>query len=412
MMKNKLWAALAPTFLATFLAAFAALLLPLPAWAADVVLYEHDDFKGRKVDVDRDLDDLGRYGFAQSASSMLIQRGQWEMCADTGFGGRCIVFGPGRYPSLSTVDFNDQMRSVRRSGSAGGGAGFWPQAAEIELYEHAEFGGRSVKLNRAEAALRNGDMNDMVSSIVVRRGNWQVCTDDEFRGRCSTLGPGRYGSLDSLGLSDQLSSARPAGDQQGAGSDGLITLFENDNFGGRRYEAARDVADLTPADFNDQASSAVVTRGRWQLCTDAEFRGRCVQLSTGRHASLAQLGLNDQVSSVRRLDGGGTGSPGSPGGPVSGSPIYDQPGNARPDSSTVVACSLALQEQVRRDRPGATGIEIILANTFELPVADTIQELRGPGRYVQTPQGEHRFAFECHYDDATRRVRDVKFNNY
>jgi hypothetical protein len=399
MMKNKLCAVLV------------ALLLPLAAWATDVVLYEHDDFKGRKVDVERDLDDLGGYGFAQSASSMLIQRGQWEMCADPGFGGRCIVFGPGRYASLSTFDFNDQMRSIRRTGNAGGGSGPWPQAAEIELFEHAEFGGRSIKLNRAETALRNGDMNDMVSSIVVRRGSWQVCTDDEFRGRCSTLAPGRYCSLDSLGLGDQLSSARPADDQPGAGSDGLITLYENDNFGGRRYDAPRDVSDLTPADFNDQASSAVITRGRWQLCTDAEFRGRCVQLSVGRHASLAQLGLNDQVSSVRRLDGGSIGSPGMPGGPVSGNAVYDRPGNARPGSPSVVACTLALQEQVRRDRPGARAIELIVANTFEVPVTETIQELRGPGRYYEGLKGEHRIVFECHYDDATRRVRDVKFSN-
>lgn len=382
----------------------AMLLLPLAAWAADAVVYEHEDFKGRKVDVDRDLDDLGRWGFAQSASSMLIQRGQWEVCGDANFGGRCVVLGPGRYPSLALLNFNDLMRSIRRKGDGGGGA--WPwQSAEIELFEHAEFGGRSVKLNRAEAALRNGDMNDVVSSIIVRRGNWQICSDDEFRGRCSTLAPGRYGSLDNMGLGDQLSSARPADDQQGAGSDGMITLYENDNFSGRRYDVPADVSDLTPADFNDQASSAVITRGRWQLCTDAEFRGRCVQLSAGRHASLAQLGLNDQVSSVRRLDGG------SPGGLASGNAIYDRPGNARPDSASVVACTLALQEQVRRDRPGARAIEMIVANTFEVPVAETIQELRGPGRYYEGLKGEHRIVFECHYDDATRRVRDVKFSN-
>jgi hypothetical protein len=403
MMKNKRCAALV-----------AMLLLPLAAGAADVAVYEHEDFKGRKVDVDRDQDDLGRWGFAQSASSMLIQRGQWEVCGDANFGGRCVVLGPGRYPSLATLDFNDQMRSIRRKGDAsagGGGGGTWPwQAAEIELFEHAEFGGRSVKLGRAESTLRNGDMNDMVSSIIVRRGNWQVCTDDEFRGRCSTLAPGRYATLDSLGLSDQLSSARPADDQPGGGSDGMITLYENDNFGGRRYDAPADMSDLTPADFNDQASSAVVTRGRWQLCTDAEFRGRCVQLSTGRHASLASLGLNDQVSSVRRLDGGGGAWQGVGGPGAAGGAIYDRPGNARPGSSAVVACTLALQEQVRRERPGATGIEILVANTFEVPVTETIQELRGPGRY-RSSLGERRFTFECHYDDATRRVRDVKIAN-
>jgi len=77
-------------------------------------------------------------------------------------------------------------------------------------------------------------------------------------------------------------------------------LFEHDNFQGRRLEGRGDINNLADVQFNDLVSSIIVYRGNWQLCTDAYFRGRCVNYGPGRHGSVG--GNNDQFSSVRKLN--------------------------------------------------------------------------------------------------------------
>ena len=82
-----------------------------------------------------------------------------------------------------------------------------------------------------------------------------------------------------------------------------VRLFEHAEFQGRSFSADRDVRDLERQGFNDLASSAVVRGGRWVVCTDARFGGTCVTLRPGRYRNFESMGINDQVSSVRRLDG-------------------------------------------------------------------------------------------------------------
>ena len=78
-----------------------------------------------------------------------------------------------------------------------------------------------------------------------------------------------------------------------------ITLFERENYGGRTYTATQSVSDLSNVSFNDRASSVRIHGGSWQLCADSYFRGKCVTLASGEYPSLAQMGMNDRVSSLR-----------------------------------------------------------------------------------------------------------------
>lgn len=84
-----------------------------------------------------------------------------------------------------------------------------------------------------------------------------------------------------------------------------ITLYEHDGWRGRAVTADRKINDLARAGFNDRASSVVVDRGQWEVCTDARFSGRCVVLRRGSYESLNGMGLNDRISSVRPLRGNG-----------------------------------------------------------------------------------------------------------
>jgi uncharacterized protein YcfJ len=81
-----------------------------------------------------------------------------------------------------------------------------------------------------------------------------------------------------------------------------ITFYERDGFRGREFTTDKQVGNLAQQGFNDRASSVVVERGRWEVCTDARFQGRCVVLRQGSYESLGGLGLNDQISSVRPVN--------------------------------------------------------------------------------------------------------------
>lgn len=81
-----------------------------------------------------------------------------------------------------------------------------------------------------------------------------------------------------------------------------ITFYENEGFSGRTFATSRPVRNFERAGFNDRASSVVVERGRWEVCDDARFEGRCVVLRRGSYDSLRNLGLENRISSVRPVD--------------------------------------------------------------------------------------------------------------
>lgn len=231
--------------------------------------------------------------------------------------------------------------------------------ADITLYEHARFGGAQVTLRNSTADLSGMGFNDKASSAVVTSGRWELCTNSNFRGSCTVLTRGEYPSLQS-NLNDRISSAREGGDRRGDRRDrddrddrdgrtadgrlrseipppgrdrvgGLpdsysqesyapdnrdgrrdvpsraapgrggvgIELYSDAGFGGRSVRIERDTTDLSRADFNDRASSAVVTGGTWQICSDARYGGSCATYRPGQYDRLG--GLSGQVSSVRRV---------------------------------------------------------------------------------------------------------------
>ena len=81
------------------------------------------------------------------------------------------------------------------------------------------------------------------------------------------------------------------------------TFYENEDFQGRSFTSQNQVDNFQRFGFNDRASSVVVLGDRREVCEDADFGGRCVVLRPGRYPSLAAMGLNDRVSSVRVVGG-------------------------------------------------------------------------------------------------------------
>lgn len=92
-------------------ALIAALLAPYAT--GQVTFYEQEGLRGRAFSANGPVRDFERHGFNDRASSVIVQRSQWEVCEHADYGGRCMVLRPGQYPSLAAMGMNNRISSVR-----------------------------------------------------------------------------------------------------------------------------------------------------------------------------------------------------------------------------------------------------------------------------------------------------------
>lgn len=181
--------------------------------------------------------------------------------------------------------------------------------ADITFYELPNFGGRAFTTAEALRNFERIEFNDRTSSVVVTGRPWEVCEDRGFGGRCLVLRAGSYASLRDTGLENRISSAREVGDSQRVPDDrwgppphrAQVTFYEHPNFTGNAVTLDDDAPNFRSIGFNDRASSVVVQGQPWEACEDNNFGGRCVMLRPGRYPDLAATGLQDRLSSARRV---------------------------------------------------------------------------------------------------------------
>jgi hypothetical protein len=81
-----------------------------------------------------------------------------------------------------------------------------------------------------------------------------------------------------------------------------LTLYTDGDFAGRPLNVVIDMRQLGSMNFDKRASSLVIEKDAWIVCTGEDFTGSCKTLEPGRYPSLRQLGLDDAITSVRRRD--------------------------------------------------------------------------------------------------------------
>jgi len=206
------------------IAASAVALAVTSAWGGQITLYERPSFNGPSFVTNDRIDTVSRQGtFNDTASSIVVNDGRWEVCSQAHFRGRCMELLPGSYPGIS-VGLNGRIASARQIGYADPlPVTMNPQAPVVTvnpppvyvnpprtavvttapgptgrayLYEDPNFGGTWVAVDR-------GIANDLdwanfdnpehrAASVRVESGNWLFCNDMAFRGDCRVLGPGEY----------------------------------------------------------------------------------------------------------------------------------------------------------------------------------------------------------------------------
>jgi hypothetical protein len=78
--------------------------------------------------------------------------------------------------------------------------------AACEVFEHSNFAGQSIAIERNQSLPRLGTLNDRVSSIKVGSQCLLVAyADEDYHGTTTTFGPGDYPKLPA-GWDDEISS--------------------------------------------------------------------------------------------------------------------------------------------------------------------------------------------------------------
>lgn len=293
---------------------------PSRAQAPDVELYDQPQFNGVRLTLSADAPDLAAYGLSGRVASLVVRRGQWEFCTHAQYSGACITVGPGRYGDLPAA-LRGTLASVRNASAVAGGRPTvpppapYPQSPQspppplppqarppvdvdaVVLWERADFSGNRLGVSAANPRLSNQAFNDTANAVDIYRGRWQLCQHADYNGECVVLAPGRY--VLSGRLANGLTSLRPVfgGDNRPMPSAGGVVLYEHGDFQGRELVIHQATANLAALNFNDRSSAVEVLGGRWELCTDAEYSGRCIVLGPGRHQ--LERGMNDRISSVR-----------------------------------------------------------------------------------------------------------------
>lgn len=192
-------------------------LLTARAHAADLTLYADDDYQGRAVGVVIDERGLGVLNFDKRASSVVVERGTWTLCTGEDYSGQCVDLEPGRYASLQALGLDKSVSSVRRRDAVSIGNFQGADAIaknekhgadQVVLYSARDYQGASHGLDKSQPDVRADALQAAATSAVIENGQWELCDNTYFRGQCVTLGPGKYPSLEEVGLTHGVSSAR------------------------------------------------------------------------------------------------------------------------------------------------------------------------------------------------------------
>lgn len=86
----------------------------------------------------------------------------------------------------------------------------------------------------------------------------------------------------------------------GAAQAAEMTLYKQPGFAGGQLTLRGNTPEISSVGFSDQASSIVVSSGRWEVCTQPNFGGDCVTIGPGQYPVLDPR-LNHRIESAREV---------------------------------------------------------------------------------------------------------------
>ena len=280
----------------TALAAFA-LLLPASAQqqGGEVTLYDGVNFTGHALPVNGPIASMSGVRFNDQVMSMRVASGTWEICKDGNFRGTCETVSRD-ISDLRSIGMGNKISSIRPAAPRP----VVNEQAPIVLYSRANFSGEARAFDRTVNRISQVDFNDKARSVRVNSGVWQICSDGNGGGRCEYV-DSSIRNLRDLGLDRKISSVIRTNYQKGPNGH-AISLFNYSDYRGEFLGFDAAISELGSRRFSDTAGSIRINRGKWLVCSDANYRGHCEVL--GRSVrDLNEFELDNKISSLRPYDG-------------------------------------------------------------------------------------------------------------
>jgi hypothetical protein len=210
------------------------------------------------------------------------------------------------------------------------------QAAEVTIYKQPNFSGGALTLKDSANNLATSGFHDQASSIEVRSGRWEFCSQPDFRGDCVTLDAGKYATLDQkinhrvesvrevtrYADNDRAKAYNPNDRDNRYGDDRTrygvdryadnnrrgsrfndygsgVEIYATSSMRGRGVRVKRDIDTFADTGLEGRISALVIHEGSWQVCTRPGYEGQCRVLEPGTYDDLGRF--DNRIGSMRRV---------------------------------------------------------------------------------------------------------------
>ncbi|XP_069038394.1 beta-crystallin B3 [Lepisosteus oculatus] len=153
-----------------------------------VVLFELENFQGRKAELTAECKDLGELGF-EKVGSVLVESGPWLGFERQGCAGEQFILEKGEYPRWDTWSNSQASYTIMSL------CPLQVDSAEhkLLLFENAGFAGRKMEIVDDDVpSLWAHGFQDRVASVKALNGTWVAYMYPGYRGRQFVFQHGEY----------------------------------------------------------------------------------------------------------------------------------------------------------------------------------------------------------------------------
>ncbi len=166
-----------------------------------ITLYSDTGLRGTSVGLMGDQLNFSTIRFNDKARSVEVRGGVWLLCADANLRGRC-EYVDRTVRNLGEIGLSGNISSAQATAYNKG-----PRSYDIAFFANTDFRGPFLGFDQGEASLSQFRFNDTASSVLINRGTWLVCADNDYRGTCEFL-DASVSDLGGISLNNTISSFR------------------------------------------------------------------------------------------------------------------------------------------------------------------------------------------------------------
>uniref|UniRef100_A0A8C6X1L4 Crystallin beta-gamma domain containing 1 n=1 Tax=Naja naja TaxID=35670 RepID=A0A8C6X1L4_NAJNA len=248
-----------------------------------MIMYTEKDFgsKGSSINVLGIISNLKDTGYGLRTQSVNVISGVWVAYENPDFTGEQYILDKGMYPSYEAWGAkNNKISSIQ-------------PILLVQLFSEPEFQGSSQILEK--------DISQIVEfpakSSKVLSGSWIAYDEENFSGNQYVLEEGAYPDLSAMGCLPQtcLKSL------QVELSEPVISLFEKENFKGKKFEFITEIVNLQFLGYNPHIASVEVHGGIWIIYEHHNYKGRQILLTPKKISKWKETSGYHKIGSLRPL---------------------------------------------------------------------------------------------------------------